>query len=303
MWQWLIALLVTLVTPQDTARGLAPMPEPEVRAAPIERVYLPIIATYTPFIEDADVTLYGYATPHRRTYGVAFYNWRAIPEDCENENFWPMVRGQVVDPDMVEACDNGRRLLLIYNEPELDHYAATPQEAARFVRDWAIRWAGPIACCGNFYADGDGAITGLEWFLSFVAESDTTPPIDYIHMHVYETDSVDVGTLQAWRIVADVMALPIIVTEAGTRVGTQYTADDVAPRLPVFLATVEDVLQPVTLMWFSDYLQPGALGGDTPWHVLNLTEIDGTLTVVGEAWQTYTQRSIADDRQTKTPTQ
>jgi hypothetical protein len=272
-----------------------------VFAAPVERVYLPIVQTHTPLIEGADGTLYGYASPHRRTYSVPYYNWRAYPEDCENANFWPMVRGQAVDPDMVEACDNGQRWLLIYNEPELDHFPATPEEAALFVRDWADRWSGPIACCGNFYADGNGTMTGLEWFLSFVAESGNTPPIDYIHLHVYETDSVDVGTLQAWRTVADVMTLPIIVTEAGTRVGAQYTADDVAAQLPVFLTTVEDVLQPVTLMWFSDYLQAWVLGDGTAWHNFNLTTIDGALTVVGEAWEAYTGRRLIDDRQTTPP--
>lgn len=289
MWQWLIALLVTLVTPQAQTRGLAPMPEPnipEVQAAPIERVYLPVITTYTPFIEGADVTLYGYATPHRRTYDVPFYNWRAIPEDCENQNFWPMVRGQPIEPDMIEKCDNGQRLLLIYNEPELDHYSATPEEAARFVRDWANRWTGPIACCGNFYHASNGS-DGLDWFLDFIEESGDNPPIDAIHLHVYAWLEVDVDRLKMWKEISDIYQWPIHVTESGIFTSRDYPPEEVAEALPSFLVTIEEALQPATLMWFSDYLQPWVLGGETAWHHFNLTEVDGSLTVVGQAYYDY----------------
>jgi hypothetical protein len=305
MWWIIVALLAAMSTPAPApaTRGIAPVPEPEqkaVFAAPIERVYLPIVQTHTPLIEGADVTLYGYATPHRRAYSVPFYNWRAIPDDCENENFWPMVRGQVVDPSMVEACDNGRRWLLIYNEPELDHFSATPAEAALFVRDWADRWSGPIACCGNFYHQSGGR-DGLDWFLDFIAESGDDPPIDAIHLHVYAWLSVDVDRLHAWRTVADAHGWPIHVTESAIFTSRDHPPDEVAAALPGFLTTVEGVLQPVTLMWFSDYLQPWVLGDGVPWHHFNLTAIDRALTPVGEAWEAYTGRRVADDRQTKTP--
>ena len=70
MWWLLVAIIAAMSTPAPVTRGLAPMPEPnapEVQAAPIERVYLPIVSKYTPLIEGADVTLYGYATQHEVT--------------------------------------------------------------------------------------------------------------------------------------------------------------------------------------------------------------------------------------------
>ena len=297
MW-WLVAFLVALATPVPSSPRVLPIvAEPEVWAAPVEEVHLPMILKQQPdAIEGADSTLYGYATPMKRAYRVPYFNWDARPRDCTNDNFWPLVRGQSVSPGMVDACDNGRRLLLIYNEPELTDYSATPEEAARFVRDWADRWSGPIACCGNYYhstVHGDG----LEWFLAFVAASDNAPPIDYIHMHVYALLTVDVDRLEAWRAVADTYGWPIIVTESGVFPDRDYLPEDVAAALPDFLATVEDVLRPTTLMWFSDYVPPWALGDVTAWHHFNLTEIDASLTVVGEAWEAYTGHKIDNDRQ------
>jgi hypothetical protein len=188
------------------------------------------------------------------------------------------------------ACDNGRRTLLIYNEPELGHYSATPKQAAVFVKDWSIRWTGPVACCGNFYGRvGGTAYSGLEWMLTLIEEYHiaygTVPPIDAIHMHVYEIDGLDLALLAEWRALANAYGWQIIVSESG--VSTALTPEEAAAALPAFLSTVEDTLRPSTLMWFSDYLQPWVLGGDTPWHVLNLTNVDGSLTPVGEAWYQY----------------
>lgn len=61
----------------------------------------------------------------------------------------------------MDGCNDGR-MLLVYNEPELGHYSATPDEAAVFLHEWAQVWVGPVACCGNYFADGGGALTGLE---------------------------------------------------------------------------------------------------------------------------------------------
>lgn len=280
MWWIIVALLAAMSTPATSTRGLAPVPEPEqkaVFAAPIERVYLPIVQTHTPLIEGADTTLYGYSTPHRRAYNVPFYNWRAIVEDCENKHFWPMVRGQAVDPDMVDACDNGQRWLLIYNEPELDHFSATPAEAAVFVRDWADRWTGPVACCGNFYHISGGR-DGLDWFLDFLAESGDNPQIDAIHLHVYAWLSVDVGRLHAWRTVADVHGWPIHVTEAGIFTSRDYPPDEVAAALPgtanVFTAaqTINDNLVVDTDALFVDAISNRVgIGIATPAHKLHVS--------------------------------
>lgn len=292
MIRWLILLMLMMTSSPDvTTRGLVPTPEPDVEAGVIYRVYVPMVNPYyRTMIEGADATLYGYATPHRRTYDVAYYNWRAIVEDCANENFWPMVRGQLIDPGMLAACDNGRRTLLIYNEPELGHFTASPKDAVLFVRDWSDRWTGPIACCGNFYGRVGGfPLSGLEWMRIFIIEYHiafaVAPPINAIHMHVYAGGGLDLALLAEWRALADAYGWQIIVSESG--VSTALTPEEAAAALPSFLATVEDTLRPSTLMWFSDYLQPWVLGDGTPWHILNLTNVDGRLTPVGEAWYQY----------------
>lgn len=292
MIRWLILLMLMMTSSPDvTTRGLSPIPEPDVEAGVIYSVYAPMVNPYyRPMIEGADATLYGYSTPHRRTYDVPFYNWRAFVADCDNEHFWPMVRGQAVEPGMVDACDNGRRTLLIYNEPELGHFTASPKDAVLFVRDWSDRWTGPIACCGNFYGRVGGfPLSGLEWMLTFISEYHiaygVVPPIDAIHMHVYQGGALDVALLAEWRALADAYDWQIIVSESG--VSTALTPEQAAAALPAFLDTVEDTLRPSTLMWFSDYLQPWVLGDGIPWHILNLTNVDGSLTPVGEAWYQY----------------
>ena len=295
MIEVIIAILLAVFgnpAPGATERRLEPIPEPIV-IDDMFFVYLPDVRKEYPEIDGADNLrpVYGYASPHRRAYDVPFYNWRAIPEDCANPNFWPMVRGQPVDPAMVEACDNGTRWLLIYNEPELSHFSATPAEAARFVRDWANRWSGPIACCGNFYHISGGR-DGLEWFLDFMEASADDPPIDAIHLHVYAWLEVDVDRLYMWRTVADLYGWPVHITEAGIFTSQDYPPAEVAAALPGFLGTLEDVFgyRLLTLKWFSDYLQPWVLGDGIAWHNFNLTTIDGALTVVGEAWQEWIGR-------------
>ena len=285
-------------TPSAPMRNLSPLPEPDIHSAVIHRVYLPLV-----LLEDnkpvigAGATIYGYATPHRRVYRSApFYNWGAYPQFCANSNYWPMVRGQRIAGTIVEACDDGLRLLLVYNEPELGHFSATPAQAAIFLRDWANRWSGPLACCGNFYADGGGSLSGLAWFKNFIAEyavrNGAPPPLAFIHLHVYEFRQVDTELLKAWRNVADEYGWGVIVSESGTFPTDDYPPVDVAKRLPDFLVTVENELEPDYLFWFSDFLQPWALGRETAWHHFNLTNIDNSLTPVGEAWQRYTGEII-----------
>lgn len=294
----LFFLLLALAFGQEESvvgsRGLPPVAEPEVSAAIIEKVYLPIISGPT-LIEGADSTLYGYASPHRREYNVTYYNWRALTEDCMNENFWPMARGQPIASDMIEVCDNGNRTLLLYNEPELDHYPATPEEAVFFVRDWADKWSGPVLCCGNLYSSSGGR-DGLEWFLSFLEAYGDRPPIDGIHVHVYAWLAVDKDRLVAWKALADANEWQIHVTESGMFTSQSYPPEEIAKAIPKFLDETGEILRPVTWMWFSDYLKEGALGGSIDWHNFNLTDASEAVTVVGKAWETHTNSSIQNDR-------
>ena len=303
MWRLiLMAMSALLLTPQTRNLPVPPEPSPLPIPSPIVGgdVFLPLIFAKEQDIRGEDAIIYGYASPHSRMYRVPFYNWSARSQLCANKNFWPMLRGQGVDPDLLEKCNDGQRTLLLYNEPELGHFSASPQEAADMLHEWASLWTGPIACCGNFYGDGGGELTGLEWFLAFVAAYQdtygTAPPIDAIHMHVYEQGALDVAALQAWRKLATWGGWVVIVSESGTFPSEAYTVDEIAARLPGFLSEVEDVLQPDMLMWFSDYIQPWALGRGTAWHRLNLTEADGSLTPVGEAWEAWTGRTIDEDR-------
>ena len=142
-------ILLSLTAPTESVRGLPPGREHDPPA--VNMVYLPIVsaqAEVSASTKSIDRTLYGLASPHRRSYTVPFYNWRAIAQDCQNPNFWPMVRGQAIESNMLSECDNGTRWLLIYNEPELDHFSATPKQAASFVHEWASKWEGPVSCCG-----------------------------------------------------------------------------------------------------------------------------------------------------------
>lgn len=296
---WRLLLVLLFWSPTGASRGLAPMPEPgHVDAAVLHYAYLPIAQMANDgAIEGADTRpIYGYASPHRRTYNVPHYNWHALPAYCANRNFWPLVRGQIVASDMVARCDDGQRMLLIYNEPELAHYHATPRQAVEYIANWRAQWTGPIACCGNFYARTGGDLSGLEWMLTLIEEyhiaHGIVPPIDAIHLHVYEQGPLDVGLLAEWRNLANAYGWQMIVTESGTFPSDKYTPDEIAARLPAFVAQVEEILRPDVLMWFSDYLQPDALGTETDWHNLNLTNIDGSTTVVGQAWETYTQTTI-----------
>lgn len=284
--------------PSEPVRNLSPLPEPSVNAAIVHELYLPVIVNVHAAVIGADATIYGYASPHRRTYEHSvFYNWAAYARDCVNPNFWPMVRGQAIQATMIDACDDGRTLL-VYNEPELGSFSATPTQAAIFVRYWSKTWSGPVACCGNFYSDGGGDLTGVQWFIDFVkaylSMYGELPQLSAIHLHVYEHRTLDMGDLKAWRIMADIWGWSIIVSESGTFPSDTYTPDEIAARLPGFLAEVEDTLQPDHLIWFSDYVKPWALGGppQAAWHNLNLTNADNTLTPVGEAWQRYTGETI-----------
>lgn len=291
MIRTILLLLAMWGTPPTTDRRIQPEPEP----AQTYRIYTPIVLAESEIMPADDLRpIYGYASPHRRTYDVPFYNWNALARDCVNPHFWPMVRGQTVAADMVSVCDNGQRFLLIYNEPELTHYPATPKQAAAFVHGWAAQWTGPIACCGNFYSDVGVTIPGAQWFVEFVEAYQelygTLPPLAAMHIHIYEYRGLNVDDLRTWRAIADRYKLRIIITESGTFPSELYPPEDVAERLPGFLAEVESVLKPDVLMWFSDYLQPWILGGDVAWHNLNLTEVDGTQTVVGKAWQEWITR-------------
>ena len=299
MWQIILALLWAMLQPAERNLPIQPEPLPLPIPSPIVGgdVFLPMVYGVTGVTAE-DSTIYGYASPHQRFYDVPFYNWQAVPTFCANQHYMPMMRRK--PGESVAGCDDGRRRLLIFNEPELGHYSASPQDAAEFVHSQAQAWTGPMACCGNFYGDGGGELTGLEWFLAFVAAYQdaygTAPPIDAIHLHVYEQGALDMAALQAWRKVADWGGWAIIVSESGTFPSEAYTVDEIAARLPGFLSEVEDTLRPDMLMWFSDYLQPWALGRGTAWHRLNLTEANASLTPVGEAWEAHTGRRIGEDR-------
>ena len=300
MWHIILALILWTST-AEAPRNLPVQPEPLPLPIPSPivggDVFLPMVYGVTGVTAE-DGIVYGYASPHQRMYDVPFYNWQAIPAFCANAHYMPMVRRK--PGEAVGDCDNGHRRLLVFNEPELGHYSASPEEAAAFLHRWAQTWAGPIACCGNFYGDGGGTLTGLEWFLAFVAAYQdaygTPPPIDAIHMHVYEQGALDIGALQAWRKMATWGGWDIIVSESGTFPSEAYTVEEIAARLPGFLTATEDILQPAMLMWFSDYLQPWVLGRGTAWHRMNLTEIDEALTPVGAAWEAHTGQRYSEDR-------
>lgn len=294
---WRLLVVTLLFSQSSTGRNLAPQPEPDVHGAVVATVYLPIVLTASEVTGAiTDRPIYGYASPHRRRYNVPYYNWGQYPKDCLNPNYWPMARGQMSYD--ITGCDDGQRTLLLYNEPELGSFSATPKQAVAFVDSW-LWWSGPIACCGNFYGDGGGDLTGLQWFLSWIVEyhrtHGTVPPIDAIHLHVYEQDALDLPLLALWRDVADAYGWRIIVSESGVS-PHRNTPYEVAQKLPAFLAEVETVLQPDVLMWFSDYITD-AFGDGTPWHHLNLTDIDGNLTAAGQAWEFYTQTSIDGARE------
>ena len=276
-------------------RRIEPAPEPAV----VFSVFGPMVMTGRLVNgEQSDRPTYGYASPHRRVYmNAPFYNWRAFTEECAVSDFyWPMVRGQPLVSNMVDVCDDGSRTLLIYNEPELGRYHAEPDEAVIFVHDWAERWHGPIVCCGNFYDRVMGAqYSGLGWFRAFVAEWEeqygSPPPLAALHLHVYEFRSLNLPVLEEWRALADDYGWPIYVTESGTFPSEAYSPEEVAARLPGFLGGVEQVLQPAVVMWFSDYIEAGALGPDAAaWERFNLYTKDGALTVVAKAWQAWIYR-------------
>lgn len=300
----LIALiLLSLTTPStDSVRGLPPGREHD---PPVYKVYLPVVnaqAEVSASTKSTDRPLYGFGSPHRRSYPVPFYDWRAYDPLCSFENYWPMVRdNKGVEPAPSRECDNGRRWLLVYNEPELDHFSATPKEAVSFVHSWSQKWDGPIVCCGNFYHISGGK-DGLKWFKTFLAEYvvryDDLPPISAISIHIYAFKHVDMKRLQEWRSLSEQYGWPIFVTESGVFPSEKYTPDEIAEALPEFLDEIIVELGPslYILMWFSDYLQEWVLGGDTAWHHLNLTNIDGTLTVVGIAWEQYSATRYLSDR-------
>lgn len=281
---------MSTMSPAMPDRALSPLPEP-VLPGVVYRVHLPFVkGADLPLVEGADATLYGYASPHRRAYEVTHYNWGAFVASCENANFWPMIWShRNTAPD---ACNDGR-MLLILNEPEAPEQAnTTPEQAAALVREWTVRWQGPIACCGTGYIDG-----GVRWFFDFLAAYDRlygeVPEIDYLHIHVYaySDNTLNVDALRGWKVLSEVYGWPILVTEAGTN--PWLGMDNAAEHLPSILATIEEELQPVTLFWFSDYLQPNVnVGGWWPWWNLSLTNIDNSLTPVGEAWQRYTGETI-----------
>lgn len=288
----IIIYIILAMTPQtESPRRLDPIPEPIVIPDP-HYLYLPFVLTGTEQIKGAKSIVYGYASPHRRSYNVPFYNWGAYPSDCLNSNYWPMARGQRIASSFVESCDTGKRMLLLYNEPELGHFSATPAEAAKFVHEWRARWAGPMACCGNFYTDGGGDFTGPEWFFEFteiyIAEYGGLPPIQAIHFHVYEHRKIELDSLRSWGLFAEAYGIPLIVSESGTFPTDEYTPEQIANRLPFFLGQLESTLPQIgVLMWFSDYIAPGALKDSTKWENSNLTTIDGRETVVGVAWKKW----------------
>lgn len=300
MWRLILLALLATLTPQqrNLSYPVEPLPLPLPLPIVVGDIYLPMIHGVTGVTAE-NATVYGYASPHKRRYNVPYYNWSQRPDDCINPNYWPMARGQM-DYE-ISICDNGDRMLLLYNEPELGSFSATPRQATAFVNSWSW-WSGPSACCGNFYGDGGGDLTGIQWFLTFVTEyhiaHGIVPPIDYIHLHVYEQDGLDLDTLAMWRDVADAYGWGIIISESGTMPRPDYPPEVIAERLPGFLALIERELQPEYLFWFSDYLFPWALGGppQAAWHRLNLTDVNGNLTPVGAAWETYTGRRIDEDR-------
>lgn len=291
---WLFLLLLTATQPHPVSRDLAPIAEPivppAVEGTVLETVFLPyVIGGFEVSSGEVRRPIYGYASPHQRVYDVPFYNWGQYPRYCDNPNYWPMARGQM-NHDISE-CDDGQRTLLLYNEPELGSFSATQRDAVAFIDSWTW-WTGPLACCGNFYADGGGDLTGLQWFLTMITEyhiaHGIVPPIDAIHLHVYEQSELDLETLRMWRDVADAYGWYIIVSESGVSPNL-YMPDEIAAKLPVFLTQVEATLRPRVLMWFSDYITD-AFGDGTPWHRLNLTNADRSITVVGEAWYEYIAR-------------
>lgn len=297
-------ILLSLTAPStDSIRGLPPGKE---HVPAIRTVYLPIVsaqAEVSTATKSIDRSLYGFGSPHRRSYSVPFYDWRAHDPLCAFENYWPMVRDsqQIQSLPSHEKCDNGRRWLLLYNEPELDHFSATPKEAVALVREWSIKWSGPLACCGNFYHISGGR-DGLKWFKAFVAEYvvryDELPPIGAISIHIYAFREIEVERLREWRALSEQYGWPIFVTEAGIFPSTEYTPEEIAEALPKFLSGITAELGATLyiLMWFSDYLQEWVLGRDTAWHHLNLTNVDGSLTVVGAAWEQYTGTRYLSER-------
>jgi hypothetical protein len=282
--------------PVAMERRIEPGPEPAV----VFEVYAPMVWGDGVVVGAEDRPVYGYASPHRRVYEDApFYNWGAFDQYCVYENYWPMVRDirssrTALDP----SCDNGRRTLLLFNEPELGHMSATPLEAVKMLERWS-HWQGPIVCCGNFYDRVMGAeYSGLSWFRAFVAayviRHGSPPPLAAIHLHVYEFRTLNLPVLEEWRALADLYGWPIYVTESATFPTENYAPDEVAARLPGFLGEVEQVLSPAVLMWFPDFLVPGALGPNAAkWERFNLyagRTLDAPLTVVGEAWEAWIYR-------------
>lgn len=282
--------IIVLALASPAQRNLPVQPEPKVEDGAVHELFLPMLALPESVIGADAKPIYGYATPHRRVYDVPFYNWGAYPMYCANANYWPMVRRKPAET--TAGCDDGQRTLMLFNEPELGHFPATPTEAAQFTH--GVVWSGPVVCCGNFYGDGGGILTGLAWFREYIAQYavryDEAPPLAGVHLHVYEVGDLDLDALQEWRAIAEQYGWYIVVSESGTFPTPDYLPADVAERLPAFLSVVEDTLRPEYLFWFSDYLQPWALGGSTAWHHFNLTEIDASPTVVGDAWFVWIRR-------------
>lgn len=288
MIQLIISILLLFATPepQVVERRLEPIPEP----SPIYGVFLPGIMNEYNETQGNVRTVYGVGSPHSRTYNnIPYYNWAPTAWQCETSaTYMPMLRTNK-PATMPEVCNDGR-WILVENEPELARIS--PVTTAKLVNAISQSWAGRIACCNVFYGDIHGVMGGLNWMKAFYTSYEilynNIPPIDAVAIHIYEYREVDQNRLREWRSFADLHGLKLFVTEAGTFPSEMYSPPEVAARLPVFLGIVDDVLDPDMLLWFSDYIQPWALPDGTAWHHFNLTELDKSLTVVGEAYEKYT---------------
>lgn len=290
MIEIIISLIILLASPQPatTERSLSPIDEPIPIA--VYSVYLPNITNIVSGAQGQARTIYGVGSPHRKSYEyIPHYNWTATEWQCEaSATYIPMITKNSTQ-SFPEVCNDGR-MVLIENEPELARIS--PYSIALLVNKVSLVWKGDIACCNVYYGDIHGVMSGILWMETFYdvyAKSfGEDAPVDAISIHIYESPSLTIDLLKNWRKLADERGVKLIVTEAGTFPVKNADPERVAARLPAFLDIVQKTIQPDMLLWFSDYIKPWVLGDGTAWHHLNLFNEDGTLTVVGEAYEQYT---------------
>lgn len=254
----------------------------------VSQIFVPFVA-----VNDYEWQPLGYVRPPAAVghdsdlHGLGMWSYDHNPFDCLAEV--PLWMSWLYQPDW-ERCAATAPVLLVLNEPEWGGQSdMTPVEGAEFIRYAEQRWPGELWCCGNL-ASHSGWLDAM--LTAYQAQYGTMPRLAGVHLHVYVNDGfpvadplsgvwidrsqADLGryldTMQRW-------GLPARVVVSECCLLGDYPADTYTAAMTAYMTWLRSVPQVETVAWFS-----ARFGG---WRHADLVTADGTLTPVGEHWQSW----------------